>query len=437
MMSKKLVLIDGHSILNRAFYGVPELTNAEGFHTNAIYGFLNILFKLLDEEKPDGLAVAFDLSAPTFRHEMYKEYKGTRKPMPEELREQVPVMKQVLQSMGILIMEKPGFEADDILGTMAKKGEAEGYEVSLVSGDRDLLQIASDHIKIRIPKTKGGRTEIEDYYAADVKVKYQVTPAQFIELKALMGDTADNIPGVPKVGEKTATNLMVEYGSIENIYANLENITKKSIKETLAEHRDLADLSLKLATICVQADVPYQLCDTDMSDLFTKEAYEWCLKLNFKNMLSRFDQSKVAEKIQREYHSVTDLSEAEVLFDACTRAESPAFAFYVSEGEAGDLEAVSVCLDEENLYCLFIRNFITEDYVVSRLKTLAEGFAGSDKKILTFDVKKCYDYIPCPDTEVFFDCKIPTTRNMNWKMLHQSMEISIAGIISNASVKGL
>ncbi len=405
-MAKKLVLIDGHSILNRAFYGVPELTNAEGFHTNAIYGFLNILFKLLDEEKPDGLAVAFDLSAPTFRHEMYKEYKGTRKPMPEELREQVPVMKQVLQSMGVLIMEKPGFEADDILGTMAKKGEAEGYEVSLVSGDRDLLQIASDHIKIRIPKTKGGRTEIEDYYAADVKEKYQVTPAQFIELKALMGDTSDNIPGVPKVGEKTATNLMVEYGSIENIYANLEGITKKSIKETLAQHRDLADLSMKLATICIKADIPYELCDTDMGDLFTKEAYEWCLKLNFKNMLSRFDQSKVAEKIQREYHSVTDLSEAEELFDACAKAESPAFTFYVADGESSALEAVAVCLDEEKLHCLFIRNFITEDYVVSRLKALAENFAGSDKKLLTFDVKKCYDYIPCDNTEVFFDCKL-------------------------------
>lgn len=405
-MAKKLVLIDGHSILNRAFYGVPELTNAEGFHTNAIYGFLNILFKLLDEEKPDGLAVAFDLSAPTFRHEMYKEYKGTRKPMPEELREQVPVMKQVLQSMGILIMEKPGFEADDILGTMAKKGEAEGYEVSLVSGDRDLLQIASEHIKIRIPKTKGGRTEIEDYYAADVKEKYQVTPAQFIELKALMGDTSDNIPGVPKVGEKTATNLMVEYGSIENIYANLEGITKKSIKETLAQHRDLADLSLKLATICIEADIPYELCDTDMGDLFTKEAYEWCLKLNFKNMLSRFDQSKVAEKIQREYHSVTELSEAEAVFDACAKAESPAFTFYVADGESSALEAVAVCLDEEKLYCLFIRNFITEDYVVSRLKALAESFAESNKKLLTFDVKKCYDYIPCDNTEVFFDCKL-------------------------------
>ena len=193
-MSQKLVLIDGHSILNRAFYGVPDLSNAEGLHTNAIYGFLNIMFKILEEEKPDYLAVAFDVHAPTFRHQMYQAYKGTRKPMPEELRQQVPVMKEVLKAMHITIMEQAGLEADDILGTLAKKAEQEGMEVSLVSGDRDLLQIATDHIKIRIPKTKQGRTEIEDYYAADVQAAYQVTPLQFIELKALMGDTADNIP---------------------------------------------------------------------------------------------------------------------------------------------------------------------------------------------------------------------------------------------------
>ncbi len=175
-MRQKLVLIDGHSILNRAFYGVPDLSNSQGLHTNAVYGFLNIMFKIVEEEKPDYLTVAFDVHAPTFRHEIYKEYKGTRKPMPEELREQVPVMKQMLRAMGICIVEKAGLEADDILGTIAKRGEREGMEVALVSGDRDLLQVASKHIKIRIPKTRGGRTEIEDYYAKDVEARYQVTP---------------------------------------------------------------------------------------------------------------------------------------------------------------------------------------------------------------------------------------------------------------------
>ena len=220
--NRKLVLIDGHSILNRAFYGVPILSNAQGLHTNAVYGFLNILFRILEEEKPDYLAVAFDVHAPTFRHEIYDAYKGTRKAMPEELREQVPVMKEVLRAMNIVIVEQAGLEADDILGTLAKKAQDEGIRVSLVSGDRDLLQISDKGIKIRIPKTKQGRTEIEDYYPEDVERVYQVTPLQFIDLKALMGDTSDNIPGVPKVGEKTATELMVQYGSLDNIYAHVE-----------------------------------------------------------------------------------------------------------------------------------------------------------------------------------------------------------------------
>ncbi len=180
-MALKLVLIDGHSILNRAFYGVPDLTNGQGLHTNAVYGFLNIMFKILEEEQADYLAVAFDVHAPTFRHEIYKEYKGTRKPMPTELREQVPVMKELLLAMGICVMEKAGLEADDILGTIAKRAEREGMEVSLVSGDRDLLQVATDHIRIRIPKTKGGRTQVEDYYAKDVEAAYQVNPIQFID----------------------------------------------------------------------------------------------------------------------------------------------------------------------------------------------------------------------------------------------------------------
>ena len=208
-MSEKLVLIDGHSILNRAFFGLPDLTNAEGLHTNAVYGFLNILFKILEEEQPEYLTVAFDVHAPTFRHKMFDAYKGTRKPMAEELRQQVPLMKEMLRAMGVTVIEKEGLEADDLLGTIAKRSEAAGYEVSVVSGDRDLLQLASDHIKIRIPKTRRTGTEIEDYNTKEVLEKYQVTPLQFIDVKALMGDTADNIPGVPGTGMKTAIKTMV------------------------------------------------------------------------------------------------------------------------------------------------------------------------------------------------------------------------------------
>ena len=190
-MSEKLVLIDGHSIIHRAYYGVPDLTNAEGLHTNAIFGFLNIMFRILDEEKPDYLAVAFDLNVPTFRHEMYKEYKGTRKPMPEELAEQIPVMKEVLTAMKIPLLQKEGYEADDLLGTVAKKNAAAGLSVVIVSGDKDLLQIATEQIMIRMPKTVKGVTKIENYYEKDVMSTYQVTPTQIIELKALMGDSSD------------------------------------------------------------------------------------------------------------------------------------------------------------------------------------------------------------------------------------------------------
>ena len=178
--------------MNRAFYGMPDLTNSAGMHTNAVYGFLMILLKIIEEEKPDHLSVAFDVKHPTFRHVRYAEYKGTRKPMPGELREQMPLMKKVLEAMNITIMEQPGFEADDLLGTMAKESEQLGYEVAVVSGDRDLLQIVTDHIKVRIPKTKAGKTVMEDYYTQDVIDKYQLTPLQIIDLKGLMGDAGQS-----------------------------------------------------------------------------------------------------------------------------------------------------------------------------------------------------------------------------------------------------
>ncbi len=249
MDKEKLVLIDGHSILNRAFYGVPELTNSEGLHTNAVYGFLNIMFKILEEEQADHLAVAFDLKEPTFRHQMYEEYKGTRKPMPEELHEQVALMKEVLGAMGVPILTMAGFEADDILGTVAKRSQAKGVEVVVVSGDRDLLQLADEHIKIRIPKTSRGGTEINDYYPEDVKNEYQVTPTEFIDVKALMGDSSDNIPGVPSIGEKTAATIIEAYGSIENAYAHIEEIKPPRAKKALEEHYDLAQMSKELAAI--------------------------------------------------------------------------------------------------------------------------------------------------------------------------------------------
>lgn len=284
----KLVLIDGHSILNRAFYGIPELTNSEGLHTNAVYGFLNIMFKILDEEQPDFLTVAFDVKHPTFRHEMFKEYKGTRKPMPAELHEQVPVLKNLLKAMNIQIMELPGFEADDLLGTLAKRAEADGSEVRIVSGDRDLLQLATDNIMIRIPKTKMSGTEVENYYAKDVYDKYSVTPSEFIDLKALMGDTADNIPGVAGIGEKTATKIITSYHSIENAYEHSGEIEPKRAGKLLAEDYESAKLSKILATINVNAPIDVDYKAGTIDKMYNDEAFSFIRRLEFKKLMEKF-----------------------------------------------------------------------------------------------------------------------------------------------------
>ncbi len=397
-MRQKLVLIDGHSILNRAFYGVPDLTNGQGLHTNAVYGFLNIMFKIIEEEQPDYLTVAFDVHAPTFRHEIYPDYKGTRKPMPEELREQVPVMKEMLQAMGICIMEKAGLEADDILGTLAKRGEREGMEVALVSGDRDLLQIATEHIKIRIPKTKGGRTEIEDYYAKDVEAKYQVNPTQFIDLKALMGDTADNIPGVPKVGEKTAAELMVQFGSIENIYEHVEEITKKAIRESLIEHRDLADLSKTLATIHVNSEIDYCFEDAKVGNFYTEEAYLLCKKLEFKNLLTRFEKDVTVNNSQTQYFDeLTDLAEVEALFEECARIGKQnggnyefGLAVLAERSDSEEYLGVAIALNKEKVRFIPCQGLITAKYLSGKISELSEGKLC---KLNIFDIKKHYGQI--------------------------------------------
>ena len=400
-MRKKLVLIDGHSILNRAFYGVPDLTNTEGLHTNAIYGFLNIMFKIIDEEKPDYLAVAFDLKAPTFRHKIYPEYKGTRKGMPDELREQVPVMKEVLTSMGILIMEQEGLEADDILGTVAKRAQKEGLEVALVSGDRDLLQIADENIKIRIPKTKGGKTEVEDYYAKDVVESLQVTPTQFIELKALMGDTSDNIPGVPKVGPKTATELMVTYGSLDNIYEHLEEISKKSVRETLRGHRDLAKLSKVLATIEINADIPYTLEQAVYSNPFTKDAYVVFKKLEFKNLLSRFEQDAINDNNEKNnFNFVRDFAEVEDIFEKAGTKDFVSFVV-IEDLKEQEVLGLSICLSKEETYVILCEGFITEGYLCDKLTSLA-----NKTKLVTYDIKNQYKYLQVSTGRGLFDVLI-------------------------------
>ncbi len=411
---KKLVLIDGHSILNRAYYGVPDLSNAKGLHTNAVYGFLNILFKILDEEKPDYLAVAFDVKAPTFRHQIYEQYKGTRKPMPDELREQVPVMKDVLRAMNVVIVEQAGLEADDILGTLAKRAEADGMAVSLVSGDRDLLQIATDVIKIRIPKTKQGRTEIEDYYAEDVKRTYQVTPTQFIELKALMGDASDNIPGVPKIGEKTAASLMVEYGSIDNIYAQLENISKKSVKETLQNNRELADLSKVLATIKTDCDFAFDYESAKAEGYFTKEAYQLFKQLEFKNMLSRFEQENAEnqnEELVKGFHILQNKEDCMKQLGIIGKKPGKIGLLVLVDKEA--FCGMAITVSEKESYFYYHETSMAENQQLSLFEEVKEDDCGDvlqairdlSKKVFlsTLDIKKLYPYVQTEDTTNYFD----------------------------------
>ena len=375
---EKLVLIDGHSILNRAFYGVPNLTNSEGIHTNAVYGFLNIMFKILEEEQCDHLAVAFDRKEPTFRHNMYSDYKGTRKPMPEELIEQVPLMQEVLKAMGIPILTLAGYEADDILGTVAKRMAGQGVEVSVVSGDRDLLQLADEKIKIRIPKTSRGTTEVHDYYPEDVKREYQVTPQEFIDVKALMGDSSDNIPGVPSIGEKTATAIIAAYGSIENAYAHLEEIKPPRAKKALEEHYDMAQMSKELATICIDAPVEFSYDDAEVGDLYTPEAYQYMKRLEFKSILTRFgDGARWEVSVESRFRLVENQKEAEALVREAKQAERRGLQLILGDakeqeeqlsffsGADGTLEvgkkaagpgkegaALALCFGPDQIFCL-------------------------------------------------------------------------------------
>ena len=428
MYMDKLVLFDGHSILNRAFYGVPDLTNSEGLHTNAVYGFLNIMFKILEEEKADHAAVAFDLKEPTFRHKMYDAYKGTRKPMPEELHEQVAVMKEALTAMGIPIMTLEGYEADDILGTVAKRCQARGIEVSVVSGDRDLLQLADEHIKIRIPKTSRGGTEVKDYYPEDVKGEYQVTPVEFIDVKALMGDSSDNIPGVPSIGEKTATNIITAYGTIENAYAHLDEIRPPRAKKALEEHYDMAQMSKKLAVICTDCPVEFNYEDAKIDNLYSPEAYRLMKRLEFKSILTRFGASAAGfsaagfstADAEGHFTLVRDEKKAEAVFRrarACrilgfqlitgketggkeTAGKEAVEQLSFSFDESGEVKAgkkartglapvagLALCMGEEDIYCMAAGEKLSEDYILDQLRILC-GCADSGIRDESFGIRE-------------------------------------------------
>ena len=321
----KFVLVDGNSIMNRAFYGImgsKMLTTKDGKYTNAVYGFLAILFKLLDDVKPKYIAVAFDLKAPTARHKMYEGYKANRKGMPDELAEQMPIIKEILKAMNIDIVEKEGYEADDVLGTLSRYGEKHKLEVVILSGDRDTFQLATNKVTIRIPHTKAGKTETDEYNKEKIIEKYGIKPKQLIDVKGLQGDTSDNIPGVPGVGEKTALKLIQEYGSIENLYKKIEegkDDLKGKQREKIVENKDLAYLSKTLGTINLEVPIEDNLEDFKVEEWDKEKVYEIFKELNFNRYIDRFslrngEESKSGEKQEEKFKRVEKTKEEIIKF---------------------------------------------------------------------------------------------------------------------------
>lgn len=392
----KLLLIDGNSIMNRAFYGIPDMTTNDGRHTNAIYGFLNIILKVIEEEQATHICVAFDLKKKTFRHEMYEAYKGTRKGMPEELHEQMPRIKKILQAMHIRIVEQEGFEADDLIGTLSKKGEREGFAVTILSGDRDLLQLATDTVLVRIPKTKHGKTEVEDYYAKNVVETYGVTPLIFIDMKGLMGDTSDNIPGVPGIGEKTAAKLLAEYGDLDGVYAAVDSMKASRMKQNLIENKDLAYLSKTLATIKLDCPIPFEFSETTYHDPFNAEAYTLFEDLELKSFYKRFSVEK-KEELTFETVLIDDIDGYNALLAKLQKAKEVSFAWITQDGEA---LGVAVCMDLEHVYLIRFMMFITEAMVADNLLALSRDY---QVQLACMHVKKLLSFLDFHEEDAVFD----------------------------------
>lgn len=366
-VKKKLLLIDGNSIMNRAFYGImgsKMLMTNDGKYTNAIYGFLAILFKNLEDLNPDYMAVSFDLKAKTTRHKLYEGYKANRHGMPEELADQMPVIKDILRAMNIDIVEKEGYEGDDILGTLSKYGEAQGLDVIILSGDRDTFQLASDNITIRIPRTKQGKTEVDDYDRQKVLEEYGVEPKALIEVKGLQGDASDNIPGVPGIGPKTAINLVKKYGTIENLYKQIEKGTddlKGKQKESIVNNKEMAFISRQLGEIDLNVPLDDTLEVLKVEEWDKEKVLELFKLCNFKKYIERFnlvgqeakgnnENKKNLEKLFK-INSEISVKEVEEKIDKLKKA---VFYFGVEENQnkediiKQDIISISIYNFEEN-----------------------------------------------------------------------------------------
>ncbi len=423
----KLLLIDGHSIANRAFYGLPDLTNSNGEHTGAIFGFINMMLKFIDDEKPDNFAVAFDLSAPTFRHKMFDGYKGTRKPMLPELKEQIPRIQEMLKAMGVPVITLEGYEADDILGTLSRIGEERGFDVTIVSGDRDLLQLATDKVKISIPKTKKTGTEIEQYYAADVKEAYEVTPKQFIDVKALQGDASDNIPGVEGIGPKTAQKWIAQYGSIEECHAHIDEMKKGKVLDNFIAQWDTAVLSKELATINVNAPIELEEGSTKLDNLFTEEAYLLCKRYELKKLLPRFEESATANVQDNKadtFKRINDLSEVEEFFSNLKTTNKDFVGVNMMAGDDRRIKGAALSVGESTVY-VDCAGFISPEYLADKLMDISKAGV----KLCFWDLKNAmhliYELLDADKKEEVL------TKGGKAKILPTAVDVSIAAYLLN------
>ncbi|HHW32329.1 MAG TPA: DNA polymerase I [Clostridiaceae bacterium] len=404
MKNGKLMLVDGNSILNRAFYalkGGSMLATSDGTYVNGVYGFINILYKYMEEEKPDYLGVAFDLKGPTFRHKEFSDYKANRKGMPEELAMQVPIIKEVLDCMNIKRLEYEGFEADDILGSVSRCAEEQGLEVVILTGDRDSLQLASETTRIKLPVTRGKSTDTEEYDYNKVIERYGITPSQFIDVKGLMGDPSDNIPGVPGIGEKTALELIKTYGSIDNVFNNIDNIKKPSIRKNLIEYKEQAFLSRKLA--CIDRQMP-QLCKIEelkIKEFNNERLYKLFTRLEFKSMIEKFG---LEEKVSSEAPKIElwVVNHSDDLISLKKRIiESGMFSIFPLIDRINNFESkiigAGISCDEDKACYISLNGNLKEDDFLINFKDILEN---ENIKKIGHDLKSLLVYLKKKDIEL-------------------------------------
>ncbi len=402
---EKLLVIDGNSIINRAFYGImgsKMLMTADGTYTNAVYGFLAILFKELEDIKPEYLAIAFDLKAPTKRHQLYSEYKANRHGMPDELASQMPILKNVLKAMNIKIIEKEGYEADDILGTLANLGKENDLEVFLLTGDRDSFQLIDKNVKVRIPRTKNGKTETEDYTIEKINEEYGLNPIDLIEVKGLMGDNSDNIPGVPGVGEKTALSLIRQFKTIDNVYKNID-LQKGKLREKLESNKELAYLSKTLGTINIEAPIDRNLEDVKIKEWDKTKVLEIFKELRFNRFIERFNLETDIE----ENNDATD----DINFEVEVKKELP-------ETIKDEIKATKKMFYYLDKYIYIFSEKMNKVYVIEDMNNIKELLENDD--VLKIGFKQKEDYI--------------CFKNENIIPKNLMFDVEIAGYILNSSI---